>query len=493
MKKLMQTRFGKRLPLALLLLAAAVVFGILLQNLSGKDATLWQRSGWLFGTFGTGMAALFFFLLGWRGLLGGYALILLILLRSVLPKPWNRYFSLAYLLLLLTLPSLKKQWMKRKGKAGKAEESIPEELPEDEAADAPDGGILLVQFSVSDRLYQLVRRPGQIIAYRIGGELRGVDESLVQDPQKPLRPVGKKDLIFPVDETLRVQIFDRYNNRLDKQTVDVKLKSGRHRHMISALNGDEQLRAFFSACVPNSTVKKTEPPKETCGAANPKRVALLRKVNIGLCIFAGAVYLPWLFLNVPYRLFAVLALIPFPITLGLCCAFPDDTTVSEEKRAERTRASFLPVLMAGAIVPPLRVLYDFNFLAWERLLLISTGVLVLLMMLALCFTKEWRGRKRWMPLLLLLPFAFYAFGATALLNYLPDSTEPNEQSAVVEKMRIDKNSESPDRYNLTVRMPDGATETLEVGEEFYTQTAIGDTVTVETYCGAFDIPYAFVR
>ena len=85
---------------------------------------------------------------------------------------------------------------------------------------------------------------------------------------------------------------------------------------------------------------------------------------------------------------------------------------------------------------------------------------------------------------------FYSFGFTGQMNYVLDDIEPTRCEAVVEEMRISTSSKSPDTYNLTVVLPDGQTQELSVAQEFYEQTEIGDTVTVETYSGALGIAYA---
>lgn len=490
MKKFMQTPFGKRLPVALVMLAAAVGLGFLLNGFVGPESAMWQRGVFCIAAFGTGLAAFFFFLVGWPGLPGGYGLVLLIFLPKALPEPWNRYFSIVYLaLLFLVPPVLKKLKKARTDGSGEAEETEEEK---DETELPTSGDMLLVHFFGSDRNYQLIRAPGELRAYRVGGEFRGFDEALLQDPKKPLRPLGKKDLSFPLDETFSVSFQERYNTQWDRDEVVVTLRSGRRKHRMNALGSDEQVRAFFTQCTANRTEQRSRLPKEPDVAPDPKRVALLRKVNVGLAIFTGLVDLPWLFLQVPYRLFAALALLPTLIAAALCCVFPNDTTLAETKKAERTRASFLSVLLLSAIVPTLRTLLDFNFLSWKPLLLISLGVFAVLMLALLALTKEWRAHKS-LILAFILILAYYALGFTGQMNYLLDRSEPTEQTAVVEKMNISTSSKSPDSYYLTVRLPNGATEKLEVGEKLYEQTELGDTVTVETYSGGLGVPYAFVR
>lgn len=500
MKKFMQTQFGKRLPAALIMFAASVGLGFLLKGFVGPETAMWQRGVFCVACLGTGLGSLLFFLSGRKGLLGSYgfvlALFLIKALPDALPEPWNRYAFLALLVLLIGGSVLLQRREKKRAQAEESEvlaeeeEAAAEEEEEENALHSDD--TLLVHFFGSDRNYQLIRTPGELRAYRVGGELRGIDEALVQDTKKPLRSVGKKDLVFPLDETFSVSMQERYNNLWDQNEVVVTLRSGRHKHRMNAYDADEQVRAFFAQCTTNRTERKSRVPKEPDTAPNSKRVALLRKVNIGLAVFTGLVDLPWLFLQVPYRLFAVPALLPALIVLALCCIFPNDTTLAETKKAERTRASFLVVLLLSAIVPTLRTLLDFNFLSWKPLLLISLAVFAVLLSVVLALTKEWHAHKSIIFVFVMI-LAYYSLGFSGQMNYLLDRSQPTEQAAVVEEMKITTSSNSPDSYYLTVRLGNGTTEKLEVGEKLYKQTALGDTVTVETYSGGLGVPYAFVR
>lgn len=480
----------KRLIIALILLAAAVALGFLLRDLGKSTSEMWQRGVFCLASFGTGLGALLYLVSGWQGLLGGWGFVMMIFLPIALPEPFNRYFCLVFVALLFIVPFAAKQWKKKTGKTDNTKTELPEKVETEELTELPEDA-LFVRFSVSDRNYQLFRKAGQIIAYRVGGELRGIDKALAQDPRKPLRPVGKKDLVFPIDNTLCVQIIDRYNERLDQQEIVVKLKSGHHRHTLNAIGSGEQLRAFFSPYAQNHTAKKKKPLKKILGETDPNRVALLRKVHIGLCVFIGAVDLPWLFLDMPYRLFAALSLLPTLVFIALLCIFPRDTTLLETPKAERTRASLLQGFLFSAFTPAIRSFLDFDFLSWSRLFIVSGVLAVVLFGILLMFSTDWHSH---ISLLLFLPFflLMYALGAVAQVNFMFDHAEPMVQFAVVEHMHIATSTKTPDSYDLTVLFPNGGTEELSVSKEFYQQTEIGDRVSIETYSGALGIPYAFV-
>lgn len=485
MKKFMQTPFGKRLPVALVMLAAAVGLGFLLNGFVGPESAMWQRGVFCIAAFGTGLAAFFFFLIGWPGLPGGYGLVLLIFLPKALPEPWNRYFSIIYLALLFLVPQvLKKVKKARTDESGEVEETEEEE---DETELPSSGDMLLVHFLISDRNYQLIRVPGELRAYRVGGEFRGFDEALLQDPKKPLRPLGKKDLSFPLDETFSVSFQERYNNKWDRDEVVVTLRSGRRKHRMNALGSDEQVRAFFTQCTANRTEQRSRLPKEPDVAPDPKRVALLRKVSTALLVATLLIDLPWLFLRVPYQLFAVLALLAPLCTFALYCIFPNDTTLAETKRAERTRAPLVLPLMLGSVLPVMRVLKDFVFLHWGEVFLAAGIALAVLLAATLVLTKEWRRQKA-VLVGLIFPFLFYGVSFVGEVNYLLDTDGLEERIAVVEDMRI-SSGKTKSNY-LTVVLPDGTSFDLSVDKKRYESTEIGDEVTVYVSDGALGIPYA---
>lgn len=508
MKKFFQSKFGKRVLISLGLLVLAVGLGFLFSGFTGAESTMWQRCVFCLASFGTGLSALFFLLIGWPGLFAGYAIVLIQFLPELLPEPWDRYYAVAYLALLLLVPVIQKQWKKahpeKRKKSGGTKRAKKAAQPDEPAASAgeaemenvPDfvlnGESLLAHFLISDRNYQMIRTPGELRVYRVGGELRGIDATLLQDPKQPLRPLGKKDLAFPLDETLCITMKTKYDSRLDREVLIVTLRSGRHTHRMTCFAQNSQIRAFFARCTSNCVEKKKKTPEKSKVPEKPadrSRVAALRKANVALAVFAGLVDLPWLFLNVPYRLFAILALLPPLIALALCCIFPDDTTLTDSKRAESSRASFTGVMIISSLVPTLRTLLDFNFPQWGRLLLISAVVCVVLLVLVLLLSTEWRVRK---SALICVGFAllYYSVGFTAQVNYVFDRAEPTSCEAVVEEMRISTSSKSPDTYDLTVVLPDGQTQELSVAQEFYEQTEVGDTVTVTTFIGALGIAYA---
>ena len=490
MKTFLKTPFGKRLIVTLLMLAVAVGIGVLFRTYSVPEAGAWQFCVYCVASFGTGLAALGFFPGGWRELPGGYAAALLCGLLRLLPRAWSpgrRLLAFVCLaLLLLVAPALL-----RLRKSTRKDESVEVQEPE-EAEDTtepqPSGDMLLVHFFISDRNYQLIRTPGELRAYRVGGEFRGVDKALLQDPKKPLRPLGKKDLSFPLDETFSVSFQERYNTQWDRDEVVVTLRSGRRKHRMNALGSDEQVRAFFAQCTANRTEQRSRLPKEPDVAPDPKRVALLRKVSTGLLVATLLIDLPWLLLPLPNEILAVpVMLLPF-VSVALYCIFPHDTTISDRKRDELSRASFLFPMFLGLILPAMRVLREFIFLHGGVFFAAGGFVGAVLLAVILALSREWRRKK---VLIFLLAFFCYGYGLSFVgeVNYLFDAGDATVRTAVVEDMRITKGKRW--EYRLTLSLPDGTTFDMDVDQKRYESTQPGEEISVLVSDGALGIPYVW--
>ena len=489
MKKFFRTRFGKRVLVGLILLLAAVLCGFALRGFVGPETELWQRGVFCVAALGTGLAGFLYVFGDWPGLLCGYAVVLSSFLPKALPERWKGLAAIGYFAVLGCLVMFVRLRGKRKAESDEAPGEETDE--ESEEGEFLPNGPVIVHFYGSDRNYQLIRTPGELRAYRVGGELRGVELSLLQDPEKPLRPLGKRDLSFPLDGTFRLTLETKRNNKTDEEELVVTLCSGSKRHRMNALTPEPEFRALLERCTANRTEKPSRIPKDPRKTPNAARVHTLRGVSIALSSLALVIGLPWLFLDVPYRLFAGLILLLSPAVLVVCCLFPDDTTLRETKRDERERASFLMPLALSAFIPGLRSLMDFNILNWPRLLIFTGVLFVVLTAVFLLRTTEWRARK--VVLINLILLLFFALGAMTEVNYIFDSSEPVVREAVVEDRHVSSGSKSPDTYTLKVRMPDGGMLELNVDEAYYNTTEVGSSVSVYTYSGALGVPYAFAR
>lgn len=237
----------------------------------------------------------------------------------------------------------------------------------------------------------------------------------------------------------------------------------------------------------NSAGREKRPAqKAATPAPDEKRVALLRRVRTVLAIATCLIDLPLLYLNVPYRLFAALSLLPPLVCIALYCIFPYDITLLRDE-AHR-RASYFILLLPACIAPTLGAFY-LDMFRWQPLLLAYCICAALLFAALLLFTKEWRTRKR-AAFLMLLAVLCYSFAAVAELNYLADTSVPVEHSAIVQEQYLNENWSARDHYRLNVRTEDGTLIPLAVSEAYYTEVSTGDKITVLIYPGALGIPYA---
>lgn len=232
--------------------------------------------------------------------------------------------------------------------------------------------------------------------------------------------------------------------------------------------------------------------KSTTSQGNSRRTRL-RQFRTGLMIATGAIGLPWLFLDVPYNLFSALSLLPFPITLGIICLFPEDISLDDSKHKQsHGRVEFVMPLVFSGFAPAMRTLLDFNYLTWKPLLIQSGILLVLIGVLLFVFCKELRQRF-WYFFGILFLCTMFCFGTIGQLNYLLDTSVPKRQSATITDMHISTGSKSPDQYILTLITLSGMEMELKTGKEHYDTLSVGESVTVYIKDGGLGIPYAIAN
>lgn len=219
---------------------------------------------------------------------------------------------------------------------------------------------------------------------------------------------------------------------------------------------------------------------------------MLKRLRVGLLIAIGAIALPWLFLDVPYKLFSVLSLLPFPVVLTTICMFPDEVSLDDTAKKRGGRIEFAMPLIVSGFAPVLRVMLDFNFLSWTPLLIQAGVLLVLIGVVLLVFYKELRQRIGYF-LCILLMCSMFCVGFIGQLNYLLDFSASRQQTAVITDMHISSGSKSPDRYILTVVTQSGVEMDLMTSEVHYNSLSQGESVTVHIRDGGLGIPYARVE
>lgn len=234
---------------------------------------------------------------------------------------------------------------------------------------------------------------------------------------------------------------------------------------------------------------KKKSPNESARKKPNNLRTMLKRLRVGLLIAIGAIALPWLFLNVPYKLFSALSLLPFPVVLTTICMFPDEVSLDDTAKKRGGRIEFAMPLICSVFAPVLRAMMDFNFLSWTPLLIQAGVMLILIGVVLLVFYKELRQRIGYF-LCVLLVCSIFCVGCIGQLNYLLDFSAPRQQTAVITDMHISSGSKSPDRYILTVVTQSGVEMDLMTSEEHYDSLSQGESVTVYIKDGGLGIPYA---
>ena len=218
------------------------------------------------------------------------------------------------------------------------------------------------------------------------------------------------------------------------------------------------------------------------------RAARLRKTFWALKIAALAIDLPWMFFAVPYRLFAILSLLPLPVCLALYCIFPKNAVlvgVTEEQ------ANCLTTMGVAIILPLIRGLSEFHVLQWTPLVMLSVLSAAVLSAVVLPLTKEWREKTA--PLLTLL-FILVLYSAAAILqiNYLAERGVPPQQTAIVLDQSCEQSGKTT-KYYLTLKTEAGKRVQIRVDSDQYRDTNVGDPLDISLHDGALWIPFLLIE
>ncbi|MBE6932638.1 MAG: hypothetical protein E7464_04570 [Ruminococcaceae bacterium] len=489
----------------ILMIAVAVFLGFYLNDMTGPESTMLQRSIYILAVFGVGLSGLCGIFSGLFGFLCGFVLILLIVLPKVLPDPWNRYYAFLYIGLLLLLPLFKKKWAAKKAAnqdslTEEDDEALEDEefIDEEESAllEALDGkSLIIVQQTTTGRLFQLIRCSGEIRAYRVGGELRGVDMEQVFLNNIPNRDMGKNDFAIPLDTVRTVRCMELANSNPGYDMIAVvKTDKRTYRFAPTYITENAVFEEFWRRNAGTASFSNDKTVDEAAAITPPdkNKLALLKKVKLGYCIYTGAVGLMWLFLNVPYVLFSVLNLLALPIGLALYFCFPNELTMQDQKKSKGSRISIaMPVMLSGCVIA-LRTFIDFNILHWGKFFIAGGILLVILLVLFLCLSREWRSRKGTI-FIIVFALLFYVIGAVGQINYVFDPAPPQIDSGEVVDMHISTSSKGPDTYHINVLLQDGTELDLQTSEANYETISIGDETQVYTFPGLLGIEYAFLE
>jgi len=483
-----------RIAVSVGMIVLAVVLGILLDGtLTGEHTSMWQRMVFIISVVGTGLAGFLGLFMGTPGYLLGYGAVLFLTLPSALPDPWDGYFIVACFGALFI-------WLAvNKGKENKdtpPEEALPEELLEEMTEEERQSmekfsSLIIVDQPTTGRMYQLISSGRELLAYRVGGELKGVNTDLLQLEGEPLRPLGEKDFAIDTADIRSVRLTELHRGWMSSMAV-IKTRSKNYRFNALESISAEDYAAFWRSVVPGGVqvLEKNpifeEEPAEDHPMPDEKRTKILRTVLTCSGVYLAVVNLTWLFLDVPYRLFSALSIIALPLLLTLYFCFPNELTVVEKAKKSRKISLNFQIVMAG-IVPALRTMLDFDFTNGWRVFFVSAGFFVVMLALLLVLSKEWKKNKFSVLALMLFVLLYYSYSAAGQLNHLLDFAPPQVTDGYLAEMR----STDDNDYYLTVLLPDGEELKLRTSQEHYESLSTGETVSVYLCEGGFGMHYAF--
>ena len=142
MKKPSTQQFVFRLIAGLAMIGLAVYFALTLDGFTGPESTMLQRTIFILSVMGVGLGGLGCIFFGILGALGGLVFVLALTLPRVLPDPWNRYFSLVYILFLFAIKPLTKWLSQQKNAKATPKQSPPAEFPEDNDPILPGNSVV---------------------------------------------------------------------------------------------------------------------------------------------------------------------------------------------------------------------------------------------------------------------------------------------------------------------------------------------------------------
>ncbi len=481
-----------RIVAGLCMIAAAVVLGVALDGtMTGPQASQWERAIYAVSVIGTGAAGFFGLLAGKPGFVMGYAIVLM----AAMPSPWNRYIvvvGLGALFLWLGVRS----WREKPGERKVPEEEKPELTEEEQKLLEELSSLVIAEDPMTSRIYQLIPGEGELLAYRVGTVFKGLKEDLLQNDGKHYRALGKGDFSIKLSDIRSVRLTQPGTPLVSGMAV-IKAEGRTYRFNAPGFADFEAYADFWKSVIPNGarlSVKRpdekaqsantTEPAAETA-PQNERRMTVLRVVKTCLGVYLAVVDLGWLFLEVPYGLFALLSLLATPAMLALYLCFPGEITMGEGK-AFKDKISFSFLFSMSAMVPALRALLDYNLIRPGRAIAIGSVVFAAAFGLFMLSSKEWKQQKV-ILLMTAMMLLCYSPAAVIHLNNILDTAEPRRTACEVVDMR-----DSDDDYYITVLLPDGEEFEMRTGKERYEALEAGGQAVVDIYSGCFGIPYAVI-
>lgn len=276
------------------------------------------------------------------------------------------------------------------------------------------------------------------------------------------------------------------------QVVQFYLTEGKRRYELAKDCDLADMSALFSG------LESFTPPKQESNWQDPrlaKQDPKLRKLlwpvgwvlNAVSCIsgfllWAAGFEIPWL---------CWLCLLCIPASTVLYCLYPDYYCLVSEKRkyGQKKGVSQLWGPVACPAFMLVGAMLNYALVGWWKAWIYGAVAVVILAVVLYYAAPVFRSGDKMFAVILL--GLLFSGGPVLMLNNLMDSSPARViQTEVVDKYKH-TSRKSPDRYDVTVIM-DGKETEIPVDAAFYSETEIGDLVTVELHDGALGIAYASI-
>lgn len=494
MKGFFSSEKGKRLLIGLGLVALALILGFLLQGVLLDSGVRWKQAIFFLVVPGTGIGGLLYIFFARKGLLIGYGIFLYLSLIILISGTVTGIVGILLALPIVLGPALLNYFAKKKKTAGLFEK------PRKPARNRPnsitcnawsqmqtENAPLLVAKRASGNIYQVFLRNKDLLFYKVGTFFRDLDvQNLKQQDNLP--ELGKEDFIVVIEDVTALRFHEIYSDE-DPFDLWINIYCKRKRHFLLTIraNGGSKVEQLLRECIPKKLQQERNSKPHFIPSLNHRRRVMMRKVYFGVCAFALIVGLPFTFMNVPYRLFAWLALLPTPLFFLMHILYPNEVTLAEDKRFAHGRVMVFFAFLLSVMPLMIRSFSDFNLLSYGKLLAYSGILVAILVFLTYKTSEECRIRKGQLIGVALI-LGVYCVSSLCMLNALLDFYPVQEQPASVQEMTISR-GKNMDTYYLDVTTADNKSFNLRVPEYIYDETQVGSTVNVLYFQGAFNIPF----
>ncbi len=397
----------------------------------------------------------------------------------------------------------KSELSEKERQEAESEEKQMEEFLQEDAIFKKSIGYLtdsiIVATSVKGTLYQVIRCDGFYVFHKTGGQLTGMNESLLVNDFKNFRyNEGDKDdfrIDFKDIEKVSAKITIA-QAPFSYGILTFKMSDGKSkRYSFINMIDEKELRTFFGNDIQVKNLSPKDDFKET--ELQPEDKRTLNKLNNILLIFKviSAFILGVYFVTssgIAHTVFTVLCIIAIFVPYGLAVTFPRHLSIEDRKRYDpflkNGKLSLLEPVISLPLIFALRplleskdcVLYEFGKFA-----LYSTILLAVLMVVVLVVTK---ADKRHRSAILVALFAFIIAAPAIVYNVdtVFDYSPTQMVVCTVTGKDTHTNNDGETTYYLSARYADD-TIRLTVSKQTFDKCSEGDTITVSAMKGALGI------